>query len=44
MLIHFILAVFLSQGVIAGDATADQSKGVFEHVGKVTYSYPDTNR
>lgn len=39
MLVHFILAVFLSQGVVAGDALHGQT-GVFEHVGKVEYTYP----
>lgn len=40
MLVHFILAVFLSQAVVVGDATHAQT-GVFEQAfPAVEYSYP----
>lgn len=41
MLLHFVLAVFLSQAVVAGDAT-HQRTGVFEKAfPSVAYSYPN---
>lgn len=40
MLVHFVLAVLLSQAVVTGDAT-HPAKGVFEQAfSSVEYSYP----